>query len=84
MPSYRSIEVKTLLPPQPQIAKIMPFPILGVDSDNGSEFINHHLLAWCERRKITFTRSRTSSGSKDLGALGLWTSWPYIHWRIDT
>jgi len=23
-------------------------PILGVDSDNGSEFINHHLLAWCE------------------------------------
>jgi transposase InsO family protein len=34
----------------------MPFPILGVD--NGSEFINHHLLAWCEQRKITFTRSR--------------------------
>jgi hypothetical protein len=25
------------------IAKVMPFPILGVDSDNGSEFINHHL-----------------------------------------
>lgn len=40
------------------IASIMPFPLLGVDSDNGSEFINHHLLDWCERRKITFTRSR--------------------------
>ena len=40
------------------IAKVMPFPILGVDSDNGSEFINHHLLHWCEQRKITFTRSR--------------------------
>lgn len=41
-----------------EIAKIMPFPIIGVDSDNGSEFINHHLLAWCAERKITFTRSR--------------------------
>ncbi|MDN5856913.1 MAG: transposase family protein, partial [Actinomycetia bacterium] len=41
-----------------EIAKIMPFPLLGVDSDNGSEFINHHLLDWCERRQITFTRSR--------------------------
>ncbi len=28
------------------IASIMPFPVLGVDSDNGSEFINHHLLDW--------------------------------------
>ncbi|MDT5215882.1 MAG: hypothetical protein QOK18_4121 [Mycobacterium sp.] len=25
----------------------MPFPILGVDSDNGAEFINTHLLQWC-------------------------------------
>jgi hypothetical protein len=41
-----------------EIAKIMPFPLLGIDSDNGSEFINHHLLHWCEQRQITFTRSR--------------------------
>ena len=33
-----------------EIAKIMPFTILGVDSDNGSEFINHHLLHWCAQR----------------------------------
>jgi hypothetical protein len=39
------------------IARVMPFPILGLDTDNGSEFINYHLLAWCEQRKITFTRS---------------------------
>jgi hypothetical protein len=38
------------------IAKVLPFPLLGIDSDNGSEFINHHLLAWCEERKLTFTR----------------------------
>jgi hypothetical protein len=40
------------------IAAVMPFPILGVDSDNGTEFINNHLLAWCEQRQITFTRAR--------------------------
>lgn len=28
------------------IASNMPFPVRGVDSDNGSEFINHHLLDW--------------------------------------
>ncbi len=46
-----------------EIAAIMPFPILGVDSDNGSEFINHHLLAWCEKREITFTRSRPGNSN---------------------
>jgi hypothetical protein len=35
-----------------------PFPIRGIDSDNGSEFINHHLVAWCDTHHITFTRSR--------------------------
>lgn len=46
-----------------EIARIMPFPLLGVDSDNGSEFINHHLLAWCEARTITFTRSRPGNSN---------------------
>jgi len=36
----------------------LPFPMLGIDSDNGSEFINNHLLRFCENFKITFTRSR--------------------------
>jgi hypothetical protein len=40
------------------IAEKMPFPILGVDSDNGSEFIDTHLLQWCDKNKITFTRAR--------------------------
>ena len=43
------------------IAAKMPFPILGVDSDNGSEFINDHLLQWCTRRQITFTRARPAN-----------------------
>ena len=43
------------------IAYKMPFPILGVDSDNGSEFINVTLLQWCQRHQITFTRARPGS-----------------------
>jgi len=36
----------------------LPFTVLGLDSDNGSEFINHHLSAYCDEQQITFTRSR--------------------------
>ena len=36
----------------------LPFSILGLDSDNGSEFINAHLLLYCKEEHITFTRSR--------------------------
>lgn len=36
----------------------MPFDILGLDSDNGGEFINAHLYRYCLANKITFTRAR--------------------------
>ena len=36
----------------------LPVPLVGLDSDNGSEFINHRLYDWCQREGITFTRSR--------------------------
>jgi len=35
-----------------------PFPLLGIDSDNGSEFINANLLRYCDEEGIIFTRSR--------------------------
>jgi len=38
--------------------QLLPFPILGFDTDNGSEFLNGELLAYCEREGITFTRGR--------------------------
>lgn len=38
--------------------KQLPFDLLGMDSDNGGEFINAHLYRYCKREKITFTRSR--------------------------
>jgi hypothetical protein len=36
----------------------LPFPLLGLDTDNGGEFINYELLRYCEKERITFTRSR--------------------------
>lgn len=36
----------------------LPFSLLGLDSDNGSEFINEHLYRYCHNEAITFTRSR--------------------------
>ena len=41
-----------------QVATSLPFPLLGLDSDNGGEFINHHLYSYCQRKGITFTCSR--------------------------
>jgi hypothetical protein len=48
------------------VTAVFPFPILGIDSDNGSEFINNHLLDYCTTHQITFTRSRP--GNKNDGA----------------
>ncbi|MES2094576.1 MAG: DDE-type integrase/transposase/recombinase [Actinomycetota bacterium] len=36
----------------------LPYPITGLDMDNGSEFINYDLVAWCEARTIAMTRAR--------------------------
>jgi transposase InsO family protein len=40
------------------IAEELPFRLRGVDSDNGSEFINWHLKRWCEQKEIQLTRGR--------------------------
>ena len=41
-----------------ELRELLPFPLLGIDTDNGSEFINHTLFNWCRKNSITFTRSR--------------------------
>ena len=42
------------------VEQSLPFALLGLDSDNGGEFINHHVAAWLEQRpqRVLFTRSR--------------------------
>ena len=41
-----------------EIRRELPFALEGIDSDNGSEFINNHLLRWSRRHGVKFTRSR--------------------------
>ena len=41
-----------------ELRQRLPFALLGIDSDNGSEFINETLLRYCRTEEITFTRSR--------------------------
>ena len=69
------------------VAALFPFPILGIDSDNGSEFINQHLLAYCTEHRITFTRSRP--GNKNDGSHVEQKNWTHVrelvgYLRFDT
>lgn len=41
-----------------EIQKTLPFYLKGIDSDNGSEFINDHLYRYCKKNQIQFTRGR--------------------------
>jgi hypothetical protein len=41
-----------------EIRQRLPMPLRGIDSDNGPEFINNLLKRYCDREKVTFTRSR--------------------------
>jgi hypothetical protein len=67
--------------------KKFPFPILGIDSDNGSEFINAHLFDYCTAEKLTFTRSRPFN--KNDGAHVEQKNWTHVrelvgYLRFDT
>jgi hypothetical protein len=41
-----------------EIRGALPFALRGIDSDNGTEFINHHLWNYCQAQEIQFTRGR--------------------------
>jgi len=41
-----------------RIRERAPFEWKGIDSDNDSAFINHHLVRYSERENLDFTRSR--------------------------
>jgi hypothetical protein len=53
---YRGQE--TVLAAFQRARTLFPFPILGIDTDNGGEFINEAVIAYCEQAHITFTRGR--------------------------
>lgn len=41
-----------------RVRQVLPFALLGLDTDNGSEFLNQEVLAYCTQKQITFTRGR--------------------------
>jgi hypothetical protein len=41
-----------------ELRQALPFRLCGIDSDNGAEFINHHLWDYCQAHEIQFTRGR--------------------------
>jgi hypothetical protein len=65
----------------------LPFPVLGLDSDNGSEFINHQLIRYCDMEKISLTRGRV--GNKNDSAYVEQKNWSVVrrlsgYLRYDT
>ena len=85
--SLRDKTPRSVLAALNEIARAMPFPILGVDSDNGSEFINDDLFNWCRGRQITFTRARP--GNKNDGCHVEQKNWSVVrtvvgYYRYDT
>lgn len=54
----------------------LPFPLLGVDSDNGAEFINDQLIRYCSLERLTFTRGRV--GKKNDNAFVEQKNWSVV------
>lgn len=54
----------------------LPFPLLGIDSDNGAEFINDQLYRYCLQEEITFTRGR--AGKKNDSAYAEQKNWSVV------
>src|SRR5919198_197344 len=62
------------------IEKALPFPLRGIDCDNGGEFINVELFGWCEARGITFTRSRPNR--KNDNCFVEQKNWPVVRQQV--
>jgi len=41
-----------------EVRKLLPFTLLGFDTDNDSVFMNETIKGWCEEAHVEFTRSR--------------------------
>jgi hypothetical protein len=60
---------------------LFPFPILGIDTDNGGEFLNEEVFAYCEQEQIMFTRGRSYQKRDQCNALAKeWRDCPPGGW----
>ena len=60
------------------VEKQLPFPLLGLDSDNGGEFLNHHVMAWLQKREKPVFMTRSRPYKKDDNAHVEQKNWTHI------
>lgn len=56
----------------------LPFSLLGLDSDNGGEFLNHHVLHWLQKRPQPVFMTRSRPFKKDDNAHVEQKNWTHI------
>ena len=56
----------------------LPFSLLGLDSDNGGEFLNHHVLSWLQQRRRPVFMTRSRPYKKDDNAHVEQKNWTHI------
>jgi len=56
----------------------LPFELLGLDSDNGGEFLNHHVLSWLQKRPQPVFMTRSRPYKKDDNAHVEQKNWTHI------
>jgi hypothetical protein len=60
------------------IEESLPFALLGLDSDNGGEFLNHHVLSWLQKRRQPVFMTRSRPYKKDDNAHVEQKNWTHI------
>ena len=56
----------------------LPFPLLGLDSDNGGEFLNHHVFRWLQQRPRPVFMTRSRPFKKDDNAHVEQKNWTHV------
>jgi len=56
----------------------LPFPLLGLDSDNGGEFLNYHVLRWLQKRARPVFMTRSRPFKKDDNAHVEQKNWTHV------
>ncbi len=56
----------------------LPFELLGLDSDNGGEFLNHHVLHWLQKRPRPVFMTRSRPYKKDDNAHVEQKNWTHV------
>lgn len=56
--AVRNKAQKWVFPALQHLVSLLPFPLQGINADNGGEFININLVTWCAARNVAFTRIR--------------------------